>query len=205
MLELIDPYLPIITVIITVITLYNTFTARRQDIKLKKQDLALRKIEREDKFRYLPPHMHVKLTGSFLSFDTLIKPKCELVIANKDTRDVLIESIEFAYTDGRSWQIDDIQLKPIKLSTTDKIKFDINPDGNLFPCSLDKPLDMIFNIVGMCIKVKLSTDNGVLHEVDDIRLKKYLIYRYIKSYPLRKFGLCVLCRHHNISIVHSFI
>jgi hypothetical protein len=167
--------------------------------------LALRKIEREDKFRYLHPQMHVKLTGSLPSFDTVIKPKCELDIANNDTREVLVEKVELAYADGYSWQIDDLQIKPIKLSTTDKIELDVNPDGDFFPYSSGKSLDMIFNIIDMCIKVKLSTDNGVLHEVHDIKLKKYLIYRYVNFYPLRKFGLCVLCRHHNISIVHAFI
>jgi hypothetical protein len=205
MLEVISPYIPIATVIIAVITLYNTFTSRRQDIKLKKQDLTLRSLEREDKFRYFPPHMHVELSGSFSSFNTSIKPKCTLVIANKDTREVLIEKIEFAYANGDSWPIDDIQFKPIKQSTTDKIEFDIDPDGNLFPYSLGKPLDMIFNIVGMTIRIKLSTDSGVLYEVNDIVLKKYLIYRHVKSYPLRKFGLCILFRHHKISIVHAFL
>ncbi|HGF5121748.1 hypothetical protein ACEV9B_23025 [Vibrio parahaemolyticus] len=205
MLEVIEPYIPIVTVLLSFAAVYNGIRTRVQGQKIKEQDLALRQLEREDKFRYFPPHLYVKFNGGFVVGDSLRKAPCSITIANRDSRDVLIEEIEWAYSCGYSWKIEDLSFSPFLQKTTDKYQFDIDPDGDLFPYSSGRLFAMIDNILGLSIRVKLSTDDGVLYPIDDIRFKRYLMYRYIRSPIIRKFGVCALCRYHGISMVHAFI
>lgn len=204
-LEPLNPYLPLITVGLAGFTLWNAMKTRIQGNELKKQDLALKRIDREDKFRYLHPHMYVDLVASFPYRDSLNTPTCSIVVANRDDRDVRVERVEWAYSDGFSWSIDDVDLQPAMLRTSDKIEFSIDPEANIFPFSSEQSLAMISNILALSIKLKLSTDAGRLYSIDDPRFKRYLMYRYIDSAVMRKVGEYFLCRQYNISLIELFI
>jgi hypothetical protein len=65
-LEPLNPNLPLITVGLAVITLWNAIKTRIQGNELKKQDLALKRIDREDKFRYLHPCSGQLILATFL-------------------------------------------------------------------------------------------------------------------------------------------
>jgi len=205
MVEVIGQYIPIITIVLSIAALYNGIKTRQQGKKIQKQDLALRQIEREDKFRYLPPHMYVRLKGEFKLSDSLKKARCSIIISNQDERDVLIEKVEWAYSIDRSWSIDKLNVEPFIQKTADKVQFDIDPDDDIFKFSTRKPFAMIDNIIGLSIRVKLSTDDGMLYPIGDIRFKRYLIYRNIKSPVIRKIGVCALCKYYGISMIHAFI
>lgn len=203
--EPLNPYLPTITVGIALFTLWNSIIMRIQGNELQKQNLALKRIDREDKFRYIHPHLYVDLVALFPYQDSSYTPSCSMVVSNRDERNVRVEAVEWAYDDGFSWAIESVDLQPVMLQTSDKIEILINPEGNIFPHVSGKPLAVISNILGLSIKVKLSTDSGRLYPIEDPRFKRYLMCRYINSAVMLKVGEYFLCRKYNLSLLNLIL
>ncbi|SIO33208.1 hypothetical protein [Salinivibrio sp. ES.052] len=203
--EPLSPYLPLITVGLAVFTLWNAIKTRIQGNELKKQNLALKRIDREDKFRYLHPHLYVDFIAKFPYQDSSYTPTCVMIVSNRDERNVRVDTVEWAYDDGFSWALDNVDFQPVMLQTSDKIEISINPEAKIFPHSSGKPLDMIANILGLSIKVKLSTDAGRLYSIDDHRFKRYLMCRYIDSAIMLKVGEYFLCRQYKLSLLNLLI
>jgi hypothetical protein len=151
------------------------------------------------------PHLYVDFVAQFPFQDSLYTPTCSMIVSNRDERIVRVETVEWAYDDGFSWEIDNVDFQPIMLQTSDKIEISINPEANIFTYSSGKPLDMIANILGLCIKVKLSTDAGRLYSIDDPRFKRYLMCRYIDSAIMLKVGEYLLCRQYKLSLLNLFL
>ncbi len=203
--EPLNPYLPIITVGLAIWNLLNSIKTRKQTNALKKQDLALKQLEREDRFRYKHPHMYVCLEAFLPVGEPPTISKCEIVVANRDERNVRVESIEWAYGDGSSWPIENLKFQPTVLGTSESLSFNIERDVNIFRFSSNKASDMIFNILDLSIKVKLSTDDGRIYSIDNPRLKRALLYNFVDSYVMRKLGEYLICRKYHIGFWNLFL
>lgn len=203
--EPLNPYLPMITVGLAMWSLWNSIRTRKQSNELKKQDLALKQLEREDRFRYQHPHMYVCLDANLPVSDPPTISSSAIVVANRDERDVRVETIEWAYSNGSSWSVENLNFSPTVLSTSNSFVFNIDPDINIFRFSSGKAGDMVFNIVDLCLKVKLSTDSGRIYSIDNPRLKRALLYKHVNSYFMRKFGEYLICRRYNIGLWEIFI
>ncbi|WP_219079171.1 hypothetical protein [Vibrio parahaemolyticus] len=92
--EPLKPYLPMITMGLAIWSLWNSIKNRKQSNELKMQDLALKRLEREDRFRYQHPHMYVCLDANLPVGDPPTISTSEIVVANRDERDVRVETIE---------------------------------------------------------------------------------------------------------------
>lgn len=203
--EPLKPFLPVITVGLAIWSLWNSIKTRKQSNELKKQDLALKHLEREDRFRYRHPHMYVCLDANLPVSDPPTISRSAIVVANRDERDVRVEAIEWAYSDGSSWPVEGLNFQPTVLSTSDSFTFNIEPDVNIFRFSSGKASYMVFNILELSLKVKLSTDGGRIYSIDNPRLKRALLYKHVNSYFMRKFGEYLICRRYNIGFWEIFI
>ncbi|EIJ0985549.1 hypothetical protein LH715_004536 [Vibrio vulnificus] len=193
-------YSPIFAVFITALTLWNTIKGRKQDHAIKLQDLELKKLERKERFQYQPPHLYKDLFVNFSDPECLYKPTCKLIIANRDTRDVVVEEVKWAISTSRRWQVNGQNFQPVKLALADKIEFEIDTDTNFISYESGSFRSHIHRILNICVWVKLSTDSGKTTPLNVFYLQRYLIYRDIHSFPARWWGLYQLCKQHNYSL-----
>ncbi|MCE0493887.1 hypothetical protein [Vibrio salinus] len=198
-------YAPIFATFITALTLWNTVKGRRQDYAIKLRDLELKKIERKERVQYQHPHIYKDLFVNFSDPKCLYKPTCKLVIANRDTRDVVVEEIKWAISTSSRWQVNGQKFEPRKLSLSDKIEFEIDTDKDFIFYESGSVLSHIHRILNICVWVKLSTDSGRTTPLNVFYLQRYLVYRDIKSFPARWWGLYQVCKQHNYSFLAVLI
>ncbi|AWG78392.1 TPA: hypothetical protein KDY89_002184 [Vibrio parahaemolyticus] len=205
-LNFLEPHLPSITVGLAAWSLWNSIKTRKQSNELKRQDLALKRLEREDRFRYFPPHVRVDIESGFPPGYPEAEPNsCQLVVVNRDQRDIQVDSIEWCYDSGFSWPIESISHSPSVLHTAESLEFPIESGHDIFRFSSSDTRTMIRNILGLRIKVKLSTDRGKIYPITDYKFKRHLIYKNVDSFVMRKYGDYHICREYNIPLINLFI